>query len=139
MPKKSAARLKAEKAALSREDVIIGLKDAVTLALEKENVNGLVAAWEKLGKTLALFTDVSLQEHRFQEMTPEKFAAELDELIEDDLIREHIRGKLEAYDQRRYGGQAPPGRGGVAGGAGPASGPVSPQAASAPIIRGRVH
>jgi hypothetical protein len=87
-----------------------------------------------------MFTDVSVQEHRFADMTPERFKSEVRDLIEsDDLVREYLRYELEAYDARRSGGAAPAGGGGLAPGADAASGSLRSQAAPGSVPRGRIH
>lgn len=125
---------------VTREEVIGELKKIVAAALAKGNLNAAVNAVVAKGKTLAMFTDVSLQDHRFVDMTPQDYEREFHELVADDLIRGYMERAIADYKLRRSG-SAPPGEsdGGLAGGEDPASGSLPPEAASAAVPRTRIH
>jgi hypothetical protein len=138
VPRKSAKQKRAENETVTREEVVAGLKDAVSLALEKGNLTAAVSAWEKLGKAIAMFTDVQKIEDPWAAMSPEQFLEQVKSAIWTyDLFREHIRGLIREFDDAKGG--APVGSSGTPGGAVSGPGVLSAAPASGFVPRGRIH
>lgn len=88
----------------TREEVLAGIRDAIVRAKDAGSFAAEVGALEKLGKSIAMFTDVQKTENPYLAMTSEQFVAEMRDLLwNDDIVREYLRKLLREYDDERGG------------------------------------